>query len=132
MDDNPEEAAQGRPKKRPAKRRTAKTAAEQGSPPAESNPRREMTGGMTADQKVDEASVESMVGSDPPGYLAVGVGAPDERQMTEPDEESIRRLAYEIWEREGRQPGRDEEYWLRARKQLLSQAAETARKRASR
>jgi hypothetical protein len=91
-----------------------------------------MTGRMTADQKVDEASIESMDGSDPPGYLPVGVGAPDERQTTEPDEEAIRRLAYEIWEREGKQSGRDEEYWQRAREHLRDQAVAATGKKASR
>jgi hypothetical protein len=127
MDDKPEEAAQGQAKKRPAKRRTAKTAAERGSPPAASpRPVREMKGRMTEDQKVDQASIESMDGSDPPGYLSVGVGAPEERQTTEPDEDAIRRLAYEIWEREGRQSGRDEEYWRRAREQLLGRSTKSA------
>ena len=41
----------------------------------------------------------------------------------EPDEEAIRRLAYEIWESEGRQPGRDEEYWHRARELLRTRSA---------
>jgi hypothetical protein len=133
MDDKPEEAAQGQLKQRPAKRRTAKTAAEQDSLPAASpRPVREMKGRMTEDQKVDQASIESMDGSDPPGYLPVGVGAPDERQATEPDEEAIRRLAYDIWEREGRQSGRDEEYWQRARDQLIGQSTERAKKSASR
>jgi len=36
----------------------------------------------------------------------------------EPSDEAIRRLAYDIWEREGRQAGRDEEYWHRARELL--------------
>ena len=41
----------------------------------------------------------------------------------EPDEEAIRRLAYEIWEREGKQPGRDEEYWHRAKEFLRARSA---------
>jgi hypothetical protein len=70
---------------------------------------------LAADQKVDEASIESMVGSDPPGYLPMRIGAPDERQgVVTPDERVVRRLAHDLWEREGRQPGRDEEYWHRA------------------
>jgi hypothetical protein len=61
----------------------------------------------------------------------MGVGAPDERQTTDPEEDAIRRLAYEIWEREGRQSGRDEEYWQRARDQLRSRAAGRTDKKAS-
>lgn len=133
MDDKPQGTAQGRPKKRSAKSRKSGTSAEAGSSPAEASPPpvQTMTGRMTADQKVDEASIESMDGSDPPGYLPVGVGAPDERQTTEPDEGAIRRLAYEIWEREGRQFGRDEEYWQRAREQLRGQAVPGTGKKAS-
>jgi hypothetical protein len=133
MDDKPQETAQGRPKKRSAKSRKSGTSAETGRPPGEAGPPpvQTMTGRMTADQKVEEASIESMDGSDPPGHLPVGVGAPDERQTTEPDEEAVRRLAYEIWEREGRQSGRDEEYWQRAQEQLRGQAVAATGKKAS-
>ena len=31
----------------------------------------------------------------------------------------IARLAQQIWEREGRQAGRDQEYWLQAERELL-------------
>jgi hypothetical protein len=34
------------------------------------------------------------------------------------DREKIRDRAYEIWDREGRQEGRDDEYWLRAEREL--------------
>jgi hypothetical protein len=134
MDEKRQQTAQGRPKKRSGKGRKSKTSAEAGSPPPEARPApvRKITSGVTADQKVDEASMESMDGSDPPGYLSAGVGAPEQRQTAEPDEEAIRRLAYEIWERESRQSGRDEEYWQRARTQLLAQAVEGAGKRAAR
>jgi hypothetical protein len=130
MEDKPQDATPGRPKKRAAKSR--KSDASSAPPPAEPSPRavRKMTGRMTSDEKVEQASIESMDGSDPPGYLPVGVGAPDERQATEPDEGAIRRLAYEIWEREGKQPGRDDEYWRRAEEQLRREAHE--RKKASR
>jgi len=67
-------------------------------------------GPMTADEKVEEASIESMIASDPPGYLAIRSGAP----AREPDEDSVQRLAQEIWEREGRPPGRADEYRRRA------------------
>lgn len=36
------------------------------------------------------------------------------------EHEVIARRAKEIWEREGRQTGRDVEYWLRAERELLS------------
>jgi hypothetical protein len=65
---------------------------------------------MTPDEKVEEASLESMDASDAPGYLSIRSGAP----AREPDEDSVRRLAHEIWEREGRQSGRDAEYRQRA------------------
>ena len=39
------------------------------------------------------------------------------------DHEKIRQRAYEIWDREGRQEGRAEDYWLRAERELgVSQA----------
>jgi len=41
----------------------------------------------------------------------------------EPDEEAIRQLAYEIWEREGKQPDRDLEYWQRAKELLRARSA---------
>ena len=34
------------------------------------------------------------------------------------DEERIRKLAYELWEKEGRPDGRDQEFWERARAKL--------------
>ena len=34
------------------------------------------------------------------------------------DDEKIRQRAYEIWDREGRQEGRDEEYWLQAEREI--------------
>jgi len=34
-------------------------------------------------------------------------------------EERIRRLAYEIWEQEGRPNGRDQEHWRRAEAEIL-------------
>lgn len=35
-----------------------------------------------------------------------------------PGHDAIARRAYELYEQEGRQPGRDEEYWLRAEAEL--------------
>jgi Protein of unknown function (DUF2934) len=34
------------------------------------------------------------------------------------DHDKIRQRAYEIWDREGRQEGRDEDYWLQAEREL--------------
>jgi hypothetical protein len=34
------------------------------------------------------------------------------------DHDKIRDRAYEIWDRDGRQSGRDEEYWLQAEREL--------------
>jgi hypothetical protein len=42
-------------------------------------------------------------------------------------DERIRDRAYEIWDREGRQEGRDQEYWLQAERELsASSGGETA------
>ena len=39
------------------------------------------------------------------------------------DHDKIRQRAYEIWDREGRQEGRAEDYWLQAERELgISQA----------
>jgi hypothetical protein len=41
------------------------------------------------------------------------------------DEDKIRQRAYEIWDREGRQDGRDQDYWLQAERELgVSEAGE--------
>lgn len=38
-------------------------------------------------------------------------------------EEEIRRRAYELYEQEGRQDGRDREHWLRAEAEVLGRSA---------
>ncbi len=43
--------------------------------------------------------------------------------------DEIANLARQIWEREGRKPGRDLENWLEAERQLLSRRNETSRPR---
>lgn len=43
--------------------------------------------------------------------------------MTTPDEDSIRRRAYAIWEREGRPHGRDRDHWLQAQWELTGEEA---------
>lgn len=47
--------------------------------------------------------------------------APDARKNIVPInmEEEIRRRAYELWEENGRESGRDEEYWLSAEREVL-------------
>jgi hypothetical protein len=39
------------------------------------------------------------------------------------DEEAVRRTAYFLWEQDGRQLGRDLEYWFRAEDQHIRQLA---------
>src|SRR5262245_14866640 len=62
---------------------------------------------MTPDEKVDEASLESMDASDPPAHSATPSGAPQRSERSATLEERIRQRAYELWELEGRQSGRD-------------------------
>lgn len=40
-----------------------------------------------------------------------------------PTEEQIRTLAYVLWEKDGGPDGRSEEYWEKAREQLLAEDA---------
>ena len=69
---------------------------------------------MTPDEKIDEASLESMDASDPPAR-PMSTGAPPRRKgPKQPDDEAIRKLARELWEKEGRPGGRDDEIWRRA------------------
>jgi len=42
------------------------------------------------------------------------------KNVVVPTHEEIQRRAYELWERAGREPGVDLEYWLRAEAELLS------------
>jgi hypothetical protein len=42
---------------------------------------------------------------------------PNDQRPT-PSEEQIRNRSYLLWEREGRQDGKSEEYWLRAKTEL--------------
>jgi len=75
---------------------------------------------MTPDERVDEASLESMDGSDPPSFTQTRSGGPKRPQDDEEriDEADIRNRAYALWEKEGRPPGRHEEYWHRAEREL--------------
>jgi hypothetical protein len=81
---------------------------------------------MTQSEKVDEASLESMDGSDPPSYMPTRSGGPKRpkgEQAGSIDEEEIRRRAYFLWEQEGQPSGRDEEYWHRAKQELQELAS---------
>ncbi len=40
------------------------------------------------------------------------------RLETKPQREQVAALAYNLWEKGGRQPGHDQEYWFEAEKQL--------------
>ncbi|MGE0162570.1 MAG: hypothetical protein AB7S71_05470 [Dongiaceae bacterium] len=64
------------------------------------------TQALTPDQKVDEASIESMDGSDPPGYLPMRVGAPRDHQGSTQPNGTIGPLARDIWKKVKRQPRR--------------------------
>jgi hypothetical protein len=44
--------------------------------------------------------------------------------MEKPTEEQIRRRAHEIWERNQRPDGRDDEFWHQAKKELLHEAGQ--------
>lgn len=72
---------------------------------------------MTPDEQVDESSLESMDGSDPPSYMPSHTGGP-KRAEGEIDEEQVRQRAYALWDEEGRPSGRDDEYWHRAEREL--------------
>jgi hypothetical protein len=85
---------------------------------------------MTPDEKVDEASLESMDASDPPAHSATPSGAPQRSERTQDAatlEERIRQRAYELWEQEGRQSDRDDEYWHRAGKELSAEAEQSSK-----
>ena len=58
-----------------------------------------------------------VVGAKPP----VSAGSPTLPATATPRnaEEEIRRRAYELYEQEGRQDGRDQEHWLRAETEIL-------------
>jgi Protein of unknown function (DUF2934) len=85
---------------------------------------------MTPDEKVGEASLESMDASDPPARSSTGSGAPAvprQKQGSATLEERIRRRAYEMWEQEGRQSGRDDQYWHRAEQELSCEAEQSSK-----
>jgi hypothetical protein len=45
--------------------------------------------------------------------------AEEDPQITRPNDEKIKMRAYEIWEREGRPDGREDEHWHRAEKDVV-------------
>lgn len=53
-----------------------------------------------------------------PGKPPISVAASATASTPRPEDE-IRQRAYEIYEEEGRQEGRDQEYWLRAEAEVL-------------
>jgi hypothetical protein len=75
------------------------------SPPISRKSAGASTSVLTPDQKVDEASIESMDGSDPPGYLPMRVGAPRDHKAPTHPSEAIGPLARDIW-KEARRPSR--------------------------
>lgn len=49
--------------------------------------------------------------------------ASDHDHSSPPTTEEIAQCAYLIWEKEGKQPGRDREYWMQAETQLRATRA---------
>src|SRR5262245_30707518 len=86
---------------------------------------------MTQDEKVDEVPFESMDGSEAPAHSAPGGGGPKlaEDMGGVPDEDAIRRRAYQLWEADGRPDGRDEEFWYRAEREFAPAQHERPRVR---
>jgi len=78
----------------------------------------EPTGGPTPDSQDERTISRSSHGT-------TEEVTPDDQTSggIEPDEEAVRQLAYEIWEREGKQPDRDQEYWQRAKELLRARPA---------
>lgn len=79
---------------------------------------------------VEEASIESMIASDPPSFTGTVAGHPDHEpapfdappaESVPRDEEQlagIREHAYRLWEQAGRPRGRELEFWLQAEREL--------------
>jgi hypothetical protein len=44
-----------------------------------------------------------------------------EQPMTQPTEKEIKARAYEIWERDGRPEGREDEFWQQAEQELRNE-----------
>ncbi len=44
--------------------------------------------------------------------------APPARATRQPSHDAVARRAFELWEQEGRPPGRDREHWLQAEAEL--------------
>jgi len=79
---------------------------------------------MTPDERVDEASLESMDASDPPAHSATPAGAPRRAKRPQSREEKIRHRAYELWEQDGRPSGRADDYWHRAEREIRAESAD--------
>jgi hypothetical protein len=92
-------------------------------PPEPSREAEESLSVMTPDEKIDEASRESMVASDPPARPVI-VGAPKHSSSTEqPAPERIAERAHELWEADGRPSGGEHAYHVRAETELRTEAA---------
>lgn len=48
------------------------------------------------------------------------------KTTNQPTREQIANQAYQLWEQHGRQPGRDQDFWFQAERQLLAAQALTA------
>jgi len=54
-------------------------------------------------------------------YPSAGPCVELERPMTQPTEKEIKARAYEIWERNGRPEGREDEFWQQAEQELRNE-----------
>lgn len=83
---------------------------------------------MTADERVDEASLESMDASDPPAYTASHSGGPagatSPPSADDSEDTAVRTRARALWEAAGRPEGRDREFWEQAQKEVREAARE--------
>jgi hypothetical protein len=120
----PKKQAKAKKDTKPRETGTAGQSAQEKLPPSGNLPPDPQTLGrpMTPSEKVDEASLESMDGSDPPSYMPSRSGGPKRPAEEEPsgeiDEDQIRDRAYALWVDAGRPSGRDEEFWHRAQREL--------------
>jgi hypothetical protein len=72
----------------------------------------------TPKKKIEPAAARSAVAAVPPAPAPKRAEPAYAAKRAEPTYEQIAQRAKQIWESSGRQPGRDEENWLRAETEL--------------